>query len=76
MIKTGNNIYWLKERKYKVNYVTIPIGLKLKTKEIGYLTYFGEFGGNIGIPYKTREHLQIWVNFNPPLEFPPLVPIR
>ena len=26
----------------------------MKTKEIGYLTYFGQFGGNIGIKTKGR----------------------
>jgi len=47
-------LYQLKERKYKINYVTLPISLKMKTKEIGYFTYFGEFGANIGLKTKTR----------------------
>ena len=50
----GNEYYQLEERKYKINYVTIPISLKMKTKEIGYFTYFGEFGANLGIKTKTR----------------------
>jgi hypothetical protein len=29
---------------YKIQYITVPVGLKIKTEEIGYLTYFAEFG--------------------------------
>jgi opacity protein-like surface antigen len=31
---------------YKLQYVEIPIGLKLKTNEIGYFTYYARFGLN------------------------------
>ena len=31
----------LLERKTKINYVNLPIGLKLKTPEFGLLTYYG-----------------------------------
>ncbi len=48
------DMYLLKNRTYKTSYVTIPLAIKMKTKEIGYLTYFGEFGANIGIKTKTR----------------------
>ncbi|HEX8517758.1 MAG TPA: outer membrane beta-barrel protein [Bacteroidia bacterium] len=34
------------ERKYAITYVTLPLTLKLRTKEIGALTYFGMFGVN------------------------------
>jgi hypothetical protein len=46
--------YQLKERKYKINYVNLPFILKMKTKEIGYFTYFGEFGGVVGFKTKAR----------------------
>jgi hypothetical protein len=36
----------LNERKYTVTYVTLPLTLKLRTKEIGALTYYGMFGVN------------------------------
>ncbi len=39
-------LYQLNERTYKATYVTIPLMLKLKTKEIGMMTYFGQFGVN------------------------------
>jgi len=44
----------LLERKYNTNYVTIPFGLKMKTNEIGYLTYYGQFGLNTSIKLKSR----------------------
>ena len=31
-------------RKYVVKYIEIPLMLKMKTNEIGYITYFGQFG--------------------------------
>lgn len=46
---TGMNRYDLcliNERKYSVTYVTLPLTLKLRTKEIGSLTYYGMFGVN------------------------------
>lgn len=49
MLNVNNKTYWLKNRSIKANYVNIPIALKMKTKEIGYMTYFGQFGANIGI---------------------------
>jgi hypothetical protein len=36
----------LNERKYMITYVTVPLTLKLRTNEIGSLTYFGMFGVN------------------------------
>jgi hypothetical protein len=36
----------LNERKYSITYVTLPLTLKLRTKEIGALTYYGMFGVN------------------------------
>jgi hypothetical protein len=29
---------------YKIQYITVPVGIRVKTEEIGYLTYFAEFG--------------------------------
>jgi hypothetical protein len=36
----------LNGRRYGITYVTLPLTLKLRTKEIGALTYFGQFGVN------------------------------
>ncbi|OFX87802.1 MAG: hypothetical protein A2W99_15915 [Bacteroidetes bacterium GWF2_33_16] len=38
--------------EYKLQYITIPIGLKLKTNEIGYFTFFTHLGINAGINIK------------------------
>lgn len=37
----------LLDRKTKINYVNLPIGIKLKTPEFGLITYYGEFGINL-----------------------------
>lgn len=58
---------------YKLQYIEIPLVLKLKTNEIGYMTYFGQFGLNAGINTKTRgtiddpanKHDQINENLGP-----------
>ncbi|HLP10585.1 MAG TPA: outer membrane beta-barrel protein [Flavobacteriales bacterium] len=46
--------YMLNKRKYNSMYVTIPLQLRLKTKEIGYLTYYGHFGLNTSIHIRTK----------------------
>lgn len=42
------------ERKIKTTHVTIPLALKMMTKEIGGFKYFGMFGGEIGVRIKAR----------------------
>jgi hypothetical protein len=48
------------ERKYSITYVTLPLTLKLRTKEIGALTYFGMFGVNssIRVAAKATDEVQ------------------
>lgn len=46
----------LEDRNYKVNYINIPLFIKMKTKEIGYITYFGQFGLNTSIKTKARAN--------------------
>lgn len=53
-IDHGYKYYVLKSRKVKTSYVTIPILLKLMTKDISGFKYFGMFGGNIAIQTKFR----------------------
>jgi hypothetical protein len=45
----GNKNYLLNSRKIKATYITIPIILKMMTKEISGFRYFGMFGGELGI---------------------------
>ena len=39
--------YRLLSRNHKVGYIHIPIGFKLKTKELGGITYYGQIGGDL-----------------------------
>lgn len=43
---TKTSFYHMNSRSVKANYVNLPFHLKFKTNEIGYLTYFGQFGLN------------------------------
>lgn len=38
--------------EYKLQYIEIPLGMKLKTNEIGYFTYFARFGLNPAVNIK------------------------
>ncbi len=54
LVSTGDTRYdGLIERKIKTTHVTIPVALKMMTKEIGGFKYFGMFGGEIGVRVKT-----------------------
>ena len=46
----------LNDRKYKASYYMIPISLKMRTNEIGYLRYFFEPRLNIGLRKKVRAN--------------------
>jgi len=48
----SNTAYILKGRTVKTSYVTVPVILKLSTKEYSGLKYYGMFGGEIGIRLK------------------------
>lgn len=41
-------------RKHNLQYVEIPLTLKLKTNEIGYITYYGKFGIGTAFLVKAR----------------------
>lgn len=52
----GTNVYRLGTRGFTVNYAHLQTCIKMKTKEIGYITYFGQFGLNLGIKTKARSN--------------------
>jgi len=54
VFNSPNSGFKLLSRTISANYVNIPLALKMKTKEIGYLTYYGQFGANIGINTRAR----------------------
>lgn len=41
-------------RDYSAQYIQIPLTFKLRTNEIGYMTYFGQFG--IGLGFNTKAN--------------------
>ena len=41
---------------YNLRYIEIPLLLKLRTNEIGYLTYFGQFGFKTGFNYRSNAN--------------------
>lgn len=41
--------YRLLNRNYKVGYLHIPLGFKMKTKELSGITYYGQIGGDLFI---------------------------
>lgn len=45
------------ENIYRLRYIEIPWTLKLKTNEIGYLTYFGQVGLGTGFNIRARHDL-------------------
>lgn len=55
-LDTNYEHYFLRERKYRSIYLTLPIHLRFKTKEIGFLTYFGNIGLNSSFHLKTRAN--------------------
>jgi hypothetical protein len=59
-------VYHLKSREYNTNYITIPITLKMKTKEIGMLTYYGMFGVNASFRTKARVEDTYTSLYTPP----------
>lgn len=61
----GDKFYEIKSRSVKATYVTIPVLLKLMTKDISGFKYYGIFGGNIAIQTKFRASDEITeLNYN------------
>lgn len=54
--------YVLTNRTYKSTYLTLPINLRLKTKEIGYLTYYGNIGLLASIHLKSKANDEVFKN--------------
>lgn len=45
----SHDLYMLSQRQYKVNYLTIPLMVTLKTKPFGNMQYFGTFGSRLSM---------------------------
>ena len=53
-LQSGGSYNRLITRKYNIGYINIPLTFKLKTKDIGGMTYFGQIGGNLFIKTSGR----------------------
>ncbi|MGK0285288.1 MAG: hypothetical protein ACI9GM_000321 [Salibacteraceae bacterium] len=43
------------ESKYKMTYIDVPLTIRLKTNEIGYNTFYGEFGSELGFNINAKK---------------------
>jgi hypothetical protein len=48
---------------YKLNYIQVPILLKMRTKEIGYIRYYAEFGFSAGFLTKAKADISMGNSF-------------
>ncbi len=53
-MKDGNISYKIESRNVKSTFITIPVALKMMTKEFSGFKIFGSFGGDIGIRIATK----------------------
>lgn len=44
--------------KNHMGFVNIPVALKMSTNEIGYMTYFAQFGLELGVQYKAEADVE------------------
>ena len=51
---SAKDTFNLGSRAYNATYIDIPITLKMKTPEIGYITYFGQFGLDFSVRAKAK----------------------
>ncbi len=51
---SADHIYVDLQRKFRYHYLEIPLALKLRSTEIGYITYFGKFGLGLGFRTSAR----------------------
>ena len=47
----GNDFVGKTERRHNLKYLRVPLALKMRTNEIGYLTYYGSFGVSADFNY-------------------------
>lgn len=55
----GQDLIWQTKREYDLRYVEIPLTLKLRTNEIGYITYWGQFGISAGLNIRAKSDDEI-----------------
>lgn len=60
-LRSGGSMHRLSTRTYNIGYLNIPLTFKMKTKDIGGMTYFGQIGGNMFIRMKARGNDVVYV---------------
>lgn len=60
-LTSGGSYHRLAERTYNIGYLNIPLTFKLKTKDIGGFTYFGQIGANLMLRLKARANDDVYV---------------
>jgi opacity protein-like surface antigen len=53
---TNQQIYNLQRREYNIQYLNLPAILKMRTNEIGYMRYFGQFGFDVSFRTRARAN--------------------
>lgn len=57
--KDNVDYVWSTTREYKLQYAEVPLSIKLRTNEIGYITYWGQFGIVPGININAKANDEI-----------------
>lgn len=58
LLSSGVNVPASTNATYKLRYVDIPLMIKLRTNEIGYLYYYGVFGGQFGFNIRAQSDVE------------------
>lgn len=58
-----------KRRDYDLRYLEIPLGLKLRTDEMGFITYYGQFGLGLGFNIRAKADDRIYLDDESTLRF-------
>lgn len=65
----GVNVASAVEQSYAIKYIEIPLTLKLRTNQIGYMTYYGNFGLKTGVKFQsTSDFTYADINNKPKVE--------
>ena len=62
--KTPNEFYTLKNRSMRIQSIDVPMGVKLRTKDMGVWAIFGEIGLNHGFRVSSKSDDEVVINAN------------
>ena len=61
-----DTVYGILQRKYNLQYLEIPVCIKMRTKQIGYIAYYGKIG--LGISFNLRAKAKDVFNVEPEIK--------